>query len=459
VSSGQPPHTGTDGGGLEATGRPPDLAPHEEPPAAAADRETTWTGDHGPATRDTTPAVGTPGGPASWSRAAEGAGVALAGPRFGDAQWSYLFKSRDTEYAAAEPDPGEVAGANRRMREAPVPQIHGPFIKEPVWTWEVPLYFWFGGVASGAAFVATACDAAGDRRSARIARSVALGAVTPAPVLLIADLGRPARFLNMLRIFKPRSPMNMGAWCLATFSATAAGAVAADLLERRRTASGLGLVTALLGGYLGSYTGVLLAATAVPVWARSRLFLGPIFITTATATGAAATRLTLVARGLPARHPTRTALRTLETAAIVTELGLSTINERRLGPIGRPLRTGRSGNMFRVAESVVLAGMAAQIVAGRRASRAEDAASVLFLAGGLAFRVAWIYAGKASAGDHAAVAAMARGRSELESEVEVGSGPRSTSTHRRPLGAGPAGRLWGELTRRTSLAIERSLKR
>ena len=77
--------------------------------------------------------------------------------------------------------------------------VNGPMIKAPVWTWEVPLYFWFGGMASGSSFVALACDLAGDHRSAARARKVALGALVPCPPLLIADLGRPARFVNMLR--------------------------------------------------------------------------------------------------------------------------------------------------------------------------------------------------------------------------------------------------------------------
>src|SRR3712207_8061149 len=118
----------------------------------------------------------------------------------------------------------------------------------------------------------------------------------PSPPLLIMDLGRPERFVNMLRIFKPRSPMSMGAWCLSLFGGLLSGAVGADLLGRKREARVLGGATAVTGGYLGSYTGVLLATTAVPLWARSRLFLGPIFVATATATGAAATRLALVAR-------------------------------------------------------------------------------------------------------------------------------------------------------------------
>ena len=146
-------------------------------------------------------------------------------------------------------------------------------------------------------------DLAGDHRSAAVARKVALGALGPSPVLLVLDLGRPSRFVNMLRIFKPRSPMSMGAWALTLFGNLAAAAVGADLLGRRRLARSLGAANALVGGYLGSYTGVLLASTAVPVWGRSRLFLGPIFVSTAAATGAAACRLALVADGLPVGHP------------------------------------------------------------------------------------------------------------------------------------------------------------
>jgi len=278
-------------GRLERGGEPAELASEHEPPDTARRRETEWVADHDTGTRDMNPALGTRGGPASWTPAQPGAPVALARPDFGDAQWSFLYKRRDTGYATVQPAPGEIAEANRRMRGVPVSDIHGPFIHAPVWSWEVAAYFWFGGMASGAAFVALACDAAGDHRSAAIARKVALGAVAPAPVLLIADLGRPERFLNMMRIFKPRSPMNTGAWCLVAFSGSAALAVAADVAGWPKAARPLGALTSLLGSYLGSYTGVLLACTAVPVWGRSRTILGPAFVATAAATGAAATRL------------------------------------------------------------------------------------------------------------------------------------------------------------------------
>ena len=172
-------------GRLEHGGEPAELAPEHEPPQTGEGRETRWAEDHDTETRDIRPALGTPGGPASWEPSQPGAPVALARPRFGDSRWSFLYRARDTSYAATEPAPGQVAAANRRMRSGPVPELRGPFMKAPVWTWEIPLYFWLGGVASGAAFVAVACDAADDQRSAAIARKVALGAVAPAPLLLV----------------------------------------------------------------------------------------------------------------------------------------------------------------------------------------------------------------------------------------------------------------------------------
>jgi formate-dependent nitrite reductase membrane component NrfD len=447
-------------GTLEHSGEPPELAPEHEPPATSRGRATEWVADHDTETRDISPALGTPGGPGPWTAAEPGAPVALARPDFGDARWSFLYKARDTGYAAAQPAPGQVAAANRRMRGAPVAEIHGPFIHRPVWTWEVPLYFWVGGMASGSAFVALACDVAGDHRSAAIARKVAFGVVAPAPVLLIGDLGRPERFLNMMRIFKPRSPMNMGAWCLVAFSGSSALSVGCDLLERPKPARALGALTALLGSYLGSYTGVLLACTAVPVWARSRVILGPAFVATATATGAAATRLTLVACGLPRHHPTRRALGTLETASMLTELSLSAVGERRLGDAAEALRRGRPGVFFRTAKSLVGLGLSLRLIARRTGDREHDLASVMYLAGGLAFRFAWVYAGKASASDDAAVAAMGRARRALDDDREEPRQARAESTRRSPLPLPDAARrAYAEALTRASLAIERRLRR
>ncbi|MDX6698750.1 MAG: hypothetical protein QOE65_2147 [Solirubrobacteraceae bacterium] len=359
--------------------------------------------------RDMTPAVGSPGGPASWAPADPDGHVALHVGEWRDGRWSYLY-GPDTEYGA-DVEAGEVARAAVRARTGELPDgLVGPMMKPPVWTWEIPLYFWFGGIAAGSSFVALACDLAGDHRSAALARRVSLAALAPSPPLLVMDLGRPERFVNMLRIFKPRSPMSMGAWCLSVFGTLGAGAVAADLLGRPRTGRALGGANAVVGGYLGSYTGVLLAATAVPVWARSRLFLGPIFVSTATATGAAATRLVLVATGLPHGHPTYEALGRVESGAMAAELALSTINERRLGRLRPALAQGRGGRLFRAAKWGVRAGLATRLAGRRGGPWPHHVASVLYLAAGLAFRYAWVDAGRHSAGDDEAVARTARAR-------------------------------------------------
>jgi formate-dependent nitrite reductase membrane component NrfD len=363
------------------------------------------------------PALGS-AGPARWRRARKGARVALHGDRWQDGAWSFLFKA-DTDYAAEAP-----AADAGRIPEMP-DEVQRGMMKAPVWTWEVPLYFWFGGLAAGSSFVALACDVAGDRRSARWARLVALGAVVPCPPLLIADLGRPLRFLNMMRIFKPRSPMSMGAWCLIGFSGAAAAAVGADVIGKDRAARRLGAANAVLGGYLGSYTGILLASTAVPLWARSKYFLGPIFVMTGVATGAAACRLTLVHLAkLPPGHPTREALGRVETGAIAGELILSQINDVRLGRLAEALEHGRPGRWFSAAKWLVRAGLTLRFASrGRAGSRRHHVASLCYMAAALCFRYAWVEGGRASALDDEAVARMARGRATA---AEAGASLRVT---------------------------------
>jgi formate-dependent nitrite reductase membrane component NrfD len=360
--------------------------------------------------RDMTAAVGTPGGPASWRRAVKDAAVGLHQRGWQDSVWSSIYR-RDSRYASADPpDPAQIEQANLRGRRGEPPAvIQGPIMHSPLWTWEVPLYFWLGGMAAGGSFVALACDLSGDHRSARVARKVALGGVLCSPPLLIADLGRPERFHHMLRIFKPRSPMSMGSWCLTVFGGLGSAAVGADVLGRPRTARALGAVNAVVGGYLGSYTGVLLASTAVPLWARSRLFLGPIFISTGTLTGAAVTRLALSATGMEPGHPTRVALGRVENGAMAAELLLSQVNHRRLGPLASVLGDGDGARWFRRAGWLARVGLASRLL--RRHTRvAEHVASVCFLVAALCYRYGWVRSGRSSATDDEAVARMARER-------------------------------------------------
>ena len=126
---------------------------------------------------DPKPALGTPASPEFGEKTGEK--VALHIGEWRDGRWSYLY-GEDTGYTGPEADLEDVRAAAKAAREGELPKIiQGPIINPPVWTWEVPLYFWFGGIAAGSSFVALACDLAGDERSAAVARKVALGALAP----------------------------------------------------------------------------------------------------------------------------------------------------------------------------------------------------------------------------------------------------------------------------------------
>lgn len=139
-----------------------------------------------------------------------------------------------------------------------------PLLKKPVWTWEVPAYFFVGGAAGATAFLGVAAQLAGhDQQLVRDARWIAaIGAAVSGP-LLVSDLGRPERFLNMLRVFKLQSPMSVGAWTLAAFGASSTAALFLPGKPLRDLAAGVSAATGLV---MATYTGVLLGATAIPEW-------------------------------------------------------------------------------------------------------------------------------------------------------------------------------------------------
>lgn len=175
-----------------------------------------------------------------------------------------------------------------------------PIVKPPVWTWEIPAYFFAGGIAGVAAVIAFVAGIDGRYDLlARDARRIALAGAIVSPLLLVSDLGRPSRFLNMLRVFKPRSPMSIGAWALAFFGAAVTvwvmleeAGLAADNPIAATLAVLAGGLAALAGTVLASYTGVLIGATTVPVWQRHRRLLP--FHFTASSLGATVSILELV---------------------------------------------------------------------------------------------------------------------------------------------------------------------
>src|SRR6195256_1804380 len=162
-----------------------------------------------------------------------------------------------------------------------------PALKAPVWTWEVPLYFFLGGIAGLSACVAFVAQSfRSDPALIRTALWTALLGAAICPVLLIADLGRPTRFLNMLRVFKLRSAMSLGAWILAGFSAAVGLAVVCHELILAGYGNDFLLVlewvaeisAALSGVILASYTSVLLGVTAIPVWSENRKLVPVVFL-------------------------------------------------------------------------------------------------------------------------------------------------------------------------------------
>ncbi|HEX3548964.1 MAG TPA: NrfD/PsrC family molybdoenzyme membrane anchor subunit, partial [Candidatus Elarobacter sp.] len=137
-----------------------------------------------------------------------------------------------------------------------------PVVKPHVWKPFIPWYFWIGGTAGAAAVQCIAARARGEHRLAVVYKRAALAGVLIAPPLLIADLGVPSRFLNMLRVFKPTSPMSVGSWILTFFGGAVTASTVAEYLGWERTSRGLEIVSALFGPPLTVYTAVLLADTA-----------------------------------------------------------------------------------------------------------------------------------------------------------------------------------------------------
>jgi formate-dependent nitrite reductase membrane component NrfD len=258
---------------------------------------------------------------------------------------------------------------------------------------------------------------ADDRRVAAGGYYVAAAALAPCAPLLIADLGRPDRFHHMLRIFKPLSPMNLGAWTLTGFTpiavARAASAAASTGLLRGPLAALARLVPTrlaeltgcVLGLTLAGYSGVLLAATNVPLWAKSKL-LGGLFMASALASGSAAVTLQAAQRGAP--NATLHRLGTLESAASLGEMAMLAGYLVQSGKTARPLTTGRFAAPFwlgAVGAGAMLPMLLHQF-ARRRDGRARrslsTAAAVCTIAGSLALRWSIFEAGKVSSEDQAA---------------------------------------------------------
>ena len=263
-----------------------------------------------------------------------------------------------------------------------------------------------------------AARAAGNERLAKTGLLVSAAADAVSPALLVADLGRPERFLNMLRLFKVTSPMSVGSWILATSSSASGLAAALDalgVLPRLRAASET--VSALLGPALATYTAVLIADTAVPVWHEGRRELPFVFGGSAAASaGAAAVCLVPSAEAGPAR-------RLLVLGALAEGAAMKTM-ERRLGFLAEPYKQGEAGRYARAAKALTATGALIAGRAGRRRRGAAIAGGALALAGELCLRWSVFKAGFQSARDPRYTVEPQRRRRERSV-----SGPAPASTN------------------------------
>jgi len=268
-----------------------------------------------------------------------------------------------------------------------------PILKEPVWKPEIPLYFFTGGIAGASSVLSLVARAARNERLAKTSMWIGLAGEVVSPVLLVSDLGRPERFLNMLRVFKVTSPMSVGSWILAGSGAATTAEAACEafgILPRLKLVPAT--AAALLGAPLATYTATLISDTAIPVWHEARRELPFVFGTSAAASaGAAAAMLVPPKEAGPARR--------LAVTGVLAENAAMALMERRLGFVGEPYHQGAAGKLNVVAKTTTLAGAWLLGRRGRRSRGAAVAGGALVLAGELALRWSVFKAGFQSARD------------------------------------------------------------
>ena len=310
-----------------------------------------------------------------------------------------------------------------------------PPIKRAHWTWQIPIYFWLGGIGAGTQLFATVAQLLGHKDEAltRASRYTVLATMVLSPILLIWDLGRPERFYNMMRILKLRSPMSTQSWSLLMFGnlggLIAARQAAEDgllfgdnalsrLVIRLVPARLLTILALPFGLFVGFNTGNLISATSVPIWARNWMLMGPTFLTSGLST--ALSWLSLVLHlGRWGEAKTLRVLHRAEKAVLVIEgllIGASLI---RMSRWSKPLFSKEVAPLF--VGGTIIGGLFAPflLLTGKERRSRSMLASVLALTGGLAFRFSLILAGRKSADDPEAYFTFASGESAPKPEDNV----------------------------------------
>jgi formate-dependent nitrite reductase membrane component NrfD len=309
-----------------------------------------------------------------------------------------------------------------------------PPIKHAHWTWQIPVYFWIGGIGAGVHLFSTIAQILGHKDEAltRTSRYTVLATMILSPILLIWDLGRPERFYNMLRVLKLRSPMSTQSWSVFAFG-NLSGLIAARQaaedgllgddnplvrLVKLIPARTLSILALPVGLNVGSNTGNLISATSVPLWARNWLFMGPTFLASGLSTALSWLSLLLHLTNSGEKKTLRT-LHRAEKAIIVIEAGLMATSLARMSRWSKPLFSREVAPLF--VGGTLLGGLVAPmaLLFGKETRKKSLLASILVLAGGLAFRFAIIKGGRISADDPEAYFTFASGESAPQPEDNI----------------------------------------
>jgi formate-dependent nitrite reductase membrane component NrfD len=285
-----------------------------------------------------------------------------------------------------------------------------PILKEPIWApLDIAGYFFLGGLAGAGSVLAAGAQLTGRPVMARRLKTSSAIAIAGSAAALVHDLGRPERFANMLRVFKPTSPMSVGSWLLAGYGPAAGGACVLALSGRLPRLGMLATAgAATLGPAVATYTAVLAADTATPAWHEAHRQLPFVFAASATC---AASGMALVCAPIQETAPARRAA----VVACAAELAATEMMTKQLGPVAETYEQGRSGRLMRTARILTTVGaLGAAVLAGRNRTAATLSGAAL-LAGSALTRFGVFEAGVASARDPRYTVLPQRARMSQES--------------------------------------------
>jgi formate-dependent nitrite reductase membrane component NrfD len=269
-----------------------------------------------------------------------------------------------------------------------------PVINKPTWqATDIAGYLFLGGLAGASSILAAGAELTHRPALARGCKIGAAVAISGSVVALVHDLGKPMRFVNMLRTIKPTSPMSIGSWLLSAYGPQAAAAAFSDvtgILPGAGRVATLG--AAVVGPAIAAYTAPLIANTAVPTWHDGHRELPFVFVGSA---ASAAGGLGMIVAPVEEAGPAR-------AAAILggaVEISALRLMERRMGMTAEPLRQGTAGTLIRAAEVLPVAGAGIGGLLGRWSRTAAIAGGLASLAGSACTRFGIFHAGVASAQD------------------------------------------------------------